>query len=135
MKLMTVDGYIKWFSDQMASRTEPKYFQVEHWSRETVEKICQSGLIGFSQKVQSHNEDVKREFVNNYRYNETMVGSLHIPLNPDYISEALGLPSSGELYHKGLHFKDKGWTFFLDKNRKGSFDGSKGIPREWFNEP
>ena len=64
-----------------------------------------------------------------------MVGSLHIRLTPEYIFEALKFPSSGELYHKGLHFKDKGWTFFLDKNRKGYFDRSKGIPREWFNEP
>ena len=64
-----------------------------------------------------------------------MVGSLHIPLTPKSISKALELPSLGELYHKGLHFKDKGWIFFLDKNRKGYFDRSTGIPREWFNEP
>jgi len=41
----------------------------------------------------------------------------------------------GEKYHKGLHFKEKAWTFFLEKNRKGTFDRTKGIPREWFNEP
>ena len=64
-----------------------------------------------------------------------MVGNIAIPLNPEYISEALDLSFSGELYHKGLNFRDKGCTFFLYKNRKGSFDRSKGIPREWFNEP
>ena len=60
---------------------------------------------------------------------------MHIPLTPEHIFEALDLSFSRELYHKGLHFRDKGWTFFLDKNRKGSFDRSKGILREWFNEP
>lgn len=64
-----------------------------------------------------------------------MVGNLVIPLTPEFISQALDLPLSGEQYHKGLHFKEKGWTLFLDKNRKGSFDRTKGIPREWFNEP
>lgn len=64
-----------------------------------------------------------------------MVGDLHIPLTPKSISEALEFPLSGELYHKGFHFKDKGWKLFLDKSKKGSFDRSKGIPNEWFNEP
>ena len=64
-----------------------------------------------------------------------MVGNIHIYLSPEYISEALDLSFSEELYHKGLHFRDKRWTFFLDKNSKGSFDISKGIPKEWFNEP
>lgn len=41
----------------------------------------------------------------------------------------------GEKYYKGLHFKEKAWTFFLEKNWKGTFDRTKGIPREWFNEP
>ena len=64
-----------------------------------------------------------------------MVGNMHISLSPEYISEALDLSFLGELYHKCLHLRDKSWTFSLDKNRKGSFDRSKGIPREWFNEP
>lgn len=41
----------------------------------------------------------------------------------------------GENYHKDLHFKEKAWTFFLDKNRKEAFERAKVIPREWFNEP
>ena len=64
---MTVYGYIKWFSDKITSRAEPKVFQIEHWNRETVEKLYQFGLIGFLQKFKGHNEDVTREFVNNYR--------------------------------------------------------------------
>ena len=41
----------------------------------------------------------------------------------------------GEKYCKGLHFKEKAWTFFLEKNRKGTFYRKKGIPRESFNKP
>ena len=64
-----------------------------------------------------------------------MVVNLIIPLTPEYISQALDLPLKEENYHKGLHFKEKAWTFFLEKKRKGTFDRTKGIPREWFNEP
>ena len=63
---MTRDGYIKWFSEQMASRVEPKEFQIEHWSGETVEKLYQSGLIRFLQKFRGHNEKVTREFIKNF---------------------------------------------------------------------
>lgn len=42
---------------------------------------------------------------------------------------------TGENYHKGLHFKEKACTFFLENNRKGAFDRTKGIPKECFNEP
>jgi len=42
---------------------------------------------------------------------------------------------TGENYHEGLHFKEKAWNLFLEKKTKGAFDRTKGIPREWFNEP
>jgi len=63
-----------------------------------------------------------------------MVGNLIIPLTPEYIFQALDIALTRENYHKGPHFKEKSWTFFLEKNRKGSFDRTKGISREWFNE-
>ena len=56
-------------------------------------------------------------------------------MTQEYLSQALDLLMIGEKYHKGLHFKEKAWIFFLEKNRKGTFDRTKGIPREWFNEP
>jgi len=64
-----------------------------------------------------------------------MVGNLIIPLTTEYISKKLDLPLAGEKYHKCLHFKEKAWNFFLKMNRKGAFDRTKGIHREWFNEP
>ena len=80
-------------------------------------------------------ESITREFVNKYAQDQTMVGNLIIPLTLEYISQALDVPLTGENYHKGLHFKEKAWTFLLEKNKKGTFDRTKGIPREWFNEP
>ena len=58
---MTVEGYIKWFLDNMTSRTEPKYFQIEHWSRYKIEKLYQSGLICFIKKFEGHNQDITRD--------------------------------------------------------------------------
>ena len=70
----------------------------------------------------------------NYQ-DQTQVGEIIVPVTQEYLSKALDLPMLGEKYHKGLHFKEKAWTFFLEKNRKVTFDRTKGIPREWFNEP
>jgi len=119
----------------MATRVEPKDFQIEHQEKETIEKLYQVDLIAFLQKFNRHNESITEEFINNYVQDQTMVGNLVIPLSLESISRALDLPPSREKYHKGLHLKDKEWTFFLEKNRKGSFNRTKGILREWFNEP
>lgn len=131
---MIGEGYINWISEHMGTRIEPK-FQIEQWEKETVDKLYQDGLIGFLQKFNGHSESINKEFINNYAQDQTMVGNLVIPLTPEFISQALDLPLIGEHYHKGLHFKEKAWSFFLEKNKKGTFDRTKGILREWFNEP
>lgn len=87
------------------------------------------------QKFDGHSEEITRDFINNYSQDQTRVRDVIIPVTQEYLSQALDLPMIGEKYHKGLHFKEKAWTFFLEKNWKGTFDRTKGIPREWFNEP
>lgn len=54
MRMMTVQGYINWFSEHMATRVEPKEIQIEHWEKETIEKLYQAGLICFLQKFNGH---------------------------------------------------------------------------------
>lgn len=134
MKLITVEGYIHWFSKYMATKIEPK-FQIKQWKKETIEKLYQAGLIGFLQRFNGHSEGITKEIVNNYTQEQTRVGNLIIPVTQEYIFKALDLPLIGKNYHKGLHFKEKAWNLFLDKNKKGTFDRAKDIPREWFNEP
>ena len=131
---MTAEAYIQWFSETMSTWVEPN-FQIESWRKETIEKLYQVGLIGFLQKFDGHSEEITRDFIKNYSQDQTRVGYVIIPVTQEYLSQALDLPMIGEKYHKGLHFKEKAWTFFLEKNRKGTFDRTKGIPREWFNEP
>jgi len=92
-------------------------------------------LVGFLHNFNGHNNKITQEFTNHYEQGQTKVGDFSIPLNPRFLSKALDLPLTGEEYHKGLHFKEKGWTFFLEKQRKNSFDRSKGIERDWFREP
>ena len=60
---MIVEGYINRFSEHMETRIEPKDFQIEHWEKDTIEKLYQDGLIGFLQKFNGHNESIKREFI------------------------------------------------------------------------
>lgn len=134
MKLVTTEDYIDWFTDIMTNRVEPT-FQIESWGKETIEKLYQSGMIGFLQKFQGHSEQITKDFIDNFNQDQTQISEVIVPVTPDYLSKALELPMVGEKYYKGLHFKEKAWTFFLEKNRKGSFDRTKGIPREWFNEP
>jgi len=134
MKLVTAEDYIYWFTEIMTNRVEPK-FHIEQWGKETIEKLYQSGMIGFLQKFNGHSEQITKEFINNFSQDKTQIGELSIPVTQEFLSKALNLPMIGENYHKGLHFKEKAWTFFLEKNRKGTFDRAKGIPREWFNEP
>ena len=117
MKIMTTKAYIQWFSDTMSTRIEPK-FQIENWKKETIEKLYQVGLIGFLQRFNGHSEEVTREFINNYSQEQTRVGNVIIPVTQEFLSQALDLPMIGENYHKGLHFKEKAWTFFLEKNQK-----------------
>lgn len=133
MKLITTEAYIHRFLETTSARVEPK-FQIESWRKKTIEKIYQAGLIGFFQKFDGHSEEITRDFINNYGQDQTRVGDVIIPVTQEYISQALDLPMIGEKYHKGLHFKEKAWTLFLEKKWKGTFDRTKGIPREWFNE-
>ena len=100
---MTVEGYINWFSENMATRIEPK-FQIEQWKKEIVEKLYQAGLIGFLQRFNGHSESITRELVNNYAQDQTMVRKLIIPLAPEYISQALDLPLTRENLSSGLYF-------------------------------
>ena len=134
MKLVTAEAYIDWFTETMTNRVEPK-FQIESWGKETIEKLYQAGMIGFLQKFNGHSEEITKDFINNFSQDQTRVGEIIVPVTQEYLSKALDLPMLGEKYYKGLHFKEKAWTFFLEKNRKGTFDRTKGIPREWFNEP
>lgn len=66
---------------------------------------------------------------------ETRVGEIPISVNPTFIPQALELLLIREEYHKGLHLKEEGWTFYLEKQRKGTFDRTKGILRDWIKEP
>ena len=134
MKLVTAEAYIDWFTETMANRVEPK-FQIESWEKETIEKLYQAGMIGFLQKFNGHSEEITKDFIKNFNQDQTRIGEIIVPVTQEYLSKALDLPMLGEKYYKGLHFKEKAWTFFLEKNRKGTFDRTKGIPREWFNEP
>lgn len=118
----------------MSIRVEPK-FQIESWGKETIEKLYQAGMISFLQKFDGYSEQITRDFIDNFSQDQTRVGDVIIPVTQEYLSQALDLPMIGEKYYKGLHFKEKAWTFFLEKNRKGTFDRTKGIPKEWFNEP
>lgn len=137
MRLCTGKGYINWYTKhmQMATKMEHKVFKVENWSEEAVEKLFQTRLLDFLRKFNGHNDRITQEFIENFENGQTKVGELSIPVNSTFISQALEVPLIGEKYHKGLHFKGKGWTFFLEKQRKGTFDGTKGILREWFREP
>jgi len=97
--------------------------------------MISSSAYRFLQRFNGHSESITREFVNNYAQDQIMIGNLIIPLTQEYVSQALDLSLIGENYHKGLHFKEKAWAFFLEGNKKGDFDRTKGIPKEWFNEP
>jgi len=134
MKLVTAEAYIDWFTETMALKVEPK-FQIESWGKETVEKLYQARMIGFLQKFDGYSEKITKDFIDNFNQDQTRVGDVIVPVTQEYLSQALDLPMVGEKYHKGLHFKEKAWTFFLEKNQKGTFDRTKGIPREWFSEP
>lgn len=131
---MKTKAYIQWFTETMKTRIEPR-FQIEDWRKETIEKIYRAGLVGFLKIFSGHSEEVTREFINNYTQEQTRVGNIIIPMTQEFLSQALDLLMIGENYHKGLHFKEKAWTLFLEKNRKGTFDRAKGIPKEWLNEP
>jgi len=82
-----------------------------------------------------HNDKITRDFLENFEHGQTIVGEISIRLNPTFLSQELDLPLIGEEYHKGLHFKEKGWTFSLEKQRKRSFDETREIPRDWLREP
>ena len=90
----------------MTNRVEPR-FQIESWGKETVEKLYQSGMIGFLQKFNGHSEQITKEFINNFSQDQTRVGEIIVPVTQEYLSKALDLPLIGEKYHKGLHFKEK----------------------------
>jgi len=134
MKLVTAEEFIHWFTEAMSIKIEPK-FQIESWGKETIEKLYQAGMISFLQKFDGHSEQITKDFIDNFSQDQTRVGDVIIPITQKYLSQALDLPMIDEKYYKGLHFKEKAWNFFLEKNRKGTFDRTKGIPKEWFNEP
>ena len=82
MRMLTVQRYINWYTEHMATRIEPNEFQIENWEKGTIKKLYQVGLIGFLQKFNGNNESITKEFINNYGHEQTMVGNLSIPLSP-----------------------------------------------------
>ena len=66
MRMLTVQGYINWYTENMLTRLEPSEFKVENWGKETIEKLYQARLIGFLQKFKGHNDRLTKEFINNY---------------------------------------------------------------------
>lgn len=86
MRMLIVQCYINWFSEHMATRVEPKDFQIQHWEKETIEKLYQASLIDFVQIFSGHNGSITRELTKNYAKDQTMLGNLVIPLSPEFIS-------------------------------------------------
>jgi len=62
MKLVTTEDYIDWFTDIMTNQVEPT-FQIESWGKETIEKLYQSGMIGFLQKFKGHSDQITKDFI------------------------------------------------------------------------
>jgi len=99
----------------MATKMKPRDFKLENWSKDVVEKLFQARLLEFFRKYNGHNDKITQEFIKFFENGQIKVGELPISINPTFISQALELPLEGEEYHKGFHFKEKGWTFFLEK--------------------
>ena len=119
----------------MGTKIEPKEFKMENWGKETIEKLYQAGLLDFLKKFNGHNDKIAQEFIEHLEHGQTRIGEISIPMNQTFLSQALDLPLIREEYHKGLNFKENGWTFFLEKQRKGSFDRTRGILIDWLREP
>ena len=93
-----------------------------------VELFTKAGYIQFCQKLQGHHQQVSQDFVFNFKGTYTKVGCLHIPISPDRISKAIGIPIIGEEWFKATKFNLKICDEYLKPEHAG-IKMTEEIPR------
>lgn len=87
----------------------------------------------FLSKFSGENYGVARIFVETYKGDKVVIGSLDFTVNRDLISEETGLPQIGENWFKGKTVMPMDFNEFLKDEHAGP-DCKDGIPTRWLKE-
>ena len=77
-----------------------------HATPECCEIILRLGWLGFLQRFSGFNVVFSKVFTESFDGVNAQVGDIELKLNKEFISQAIGLPQTGEWWYKGKHVKN-----------------------------
>jgi hypothetical protein len=95
------------------------------------DKLSQVGWLVFIQSFKGFNLEVAREFSKTFDGTRVKVGDVQFQVNEEFISQATGLPQSGDKWFKNMKVKNIPWRSLL-AYKKSQYH-IKGIPLELFH--
>ena len=93
-----------------------------------MEAFTKAGCMHFFQRLRGHHIQVSQDVALNFKGTSTKVGILHLTVSPDSISQATGIPRTGEEWFKATKFNLQICDDFLKPEHVG-INTTVGIPR------
>ena len=84
-----------------------------HATPECREVMLRVGWLRFLQNFYDFNVAVFKVFAESFDGVNAWVGDIELRLTKEFISQAIGLPKTGERWYKGKHLKNDDWKGFL----------------------
>jgi hypothetical protein len=106
-------------------RIEPNGSQTLFLYDDVSEDLKSQGWDMFIKKFQGYNLQVAKEFTLTFDGYREKVGDLQLEITEDFLSEATGLPLTGQKWFKNLKLDEVPWSLFVTSRKIGCCD--KGI--------
>jgi hypothetical protein len=107
-------------------RLEPNGSQALLSHDDAVEDLKSQGWDAFLKRFEGHNLQVARAFAQTFDGCRAKIGDTQLEVTEEFVSEAIGLPSTGEKWFKNSKIQEVPWSLFMTSRKINCCE--KGIP-------
>jgi hypothetical protein len=101
-------------------------YQVLLYHDDAIEDLKVQGWDSFIKRFECYNLHVAKEFAQTFNGCRAKIGDIQLEVTEDFVSEAIGLPSTGEKWFKNSNIEEVPWSLFMTSRKINCCE--KGIP-------
>jgi hypothetical protein len=107
-------------------RLEPNGCQALLCHDDAIEDLRGQGWDAFIKRFEGYNLHVAKEFAQTFDGCREKIGDIQLEVTEEFVSEATGLPSTGEKWFKNSKIQEVPWSLFMTSRKINCCE--KGIP-------